>query len=190
MTHPNDMSARNITDQVLPDLIQRHGVFAYPTESVYGLGCVAADEKAVLTLLQWKRRPVSKGLIVIAAQWDQVSHWIDPSASIDWDPIHASWPGPTTWLFPINDQTPPWLHGVHSTLAIRITAYDVASRLCKDWGPLVSTSANIAGQPALRDVQALRKAFPMLQHVVSGALGGSATTSRIIDACTQKIMRG
>lgn len=53
------------------------GVIAYPTEAVWGLGCDPRQEAAVLRLLAIKRRPVDKGVIVVAASMDVLHEWVD-----------------------------------------------------------------------------------------------------------------
>jgi L-threonylcarbamoyladenylate synthase len=54
------------------------GIVAYPTEGVYGLGCLPGSAEAVLRLLQLKSRSVDAGLIVIAAELEQLEDWIQP----------------------------------------------------------------------------------------------------------------
>ena len=64
-------------------VLRRGGVIAYPTEGVWGLGCDPFDEAAVLRLLAIKRRPVGKGLILIAGALDQFD------GLLDWDALRT-----------------------------------------------------------------------------------------------------
>ena len=57
--------------------LQSGGVIAYATEAVFGLGCDPDNQQAVHKLLQIKQRPVEKGLILIAADWDQLLPYLD-----------------------------------------------------------------------------------------------------------------
>ena len=59
--------------------LRRGGLVAYPTEAVWGLGCDPANQTALARLLELKQRPWQKGLILIAARWDQLSPWLSCS---------------------------------------------------------------------------------------------------------------
>ncbi|WP_017168141.1 Sua5/YciO/YrdC/YwlC family protein, partial [Xanthomonas phaseoli] len=125
------------------------GVIAYPTEAVWGLGCDPRQEAAVLRLLEIKRRPVEKGVIVVASSVDLLRDWVDidalePERRQD---VLASWPGPHTWILPITDRAPRWVTGEHDGLAVRISAHPVVAALCAAWAaPLGSTSANLRSE--------------------------------------------
>ncbi|HEY0719815.1 MAG TPA: Sua5/YciO/YrdC/YwlC family protein, partial [Gammaproteobacteria bacterium] len=123
------------------------GLIAYPTEAVYGLGCDPLNADAVLRLLELKQRPWQKGLILIAAEQTQLEPYLLPLDSAMLARVAPTWPGPYTWLLPARDETPWWLRGEHDTLAVRVTAHPVAAALCRAFGgPIISTSANLAGK--------------------------------------------
>ncbi len=147
---------------------------AYPTEAVYGLGCDPLDGEAVARLLALKHRPRAKGLILIAAGFDQLRPFVEPLPEARMTPILASWPGPHTWLLPAAPWVPEWLRGDHATLAVRVTAHPLAAALCRAAGtPLVSTSANRAGQPPRTTPLGVRSLFPgALCTVLAGPTGG------------------
>jgi len=173
--------------------ILRHGgVVAYPTEAVYGLGCDPWDEAAVLRILALKRRPTSKGVILIAADFDQLLPFVEPLPPPLMAPVLASWPGPFTWLLPATPNTPPWLTGDHDTLAVRVTAHPVAAALCRAAGfPLVSTSANRAGRPPARSaLQVHLRLREEVDDILNGPLGGLGRPTEIRDARTGALIRG
>lgn len=111
------------------------GVIAYPTEAVWGLGCDPRQQAAVLRLLEIKRRPVDKGVIVVAASVDVLHAWVDMDALAPArrQEVLASWPGPHTWILPITAQAPRWVTGTHDGLAVRISAHPVVAALCAAW---------------------------------------------------------
>jgi L-threonylcarbamoyladenylate synthase len=171
--------------------IARGGLVAYPTEAVYGLGCDPRDGAAVRRLLALKGRPEGKGLILIAADWAQLEPFVlhlDPERMAA---IRATWPGPVTWLLPACRETPRWITGHHTTLAVRVTAHPLAAALCQRWGgPLVSTSANRAARPPARSALAVRRALGRgLDYVLTGPCGGAARPSRIRDGATGAALR-
>lgn len=169
-------------------------VLAYPTEAVWGLGCDPRDAAAVRRLLALKHRDEAQGLILIAADAAQLDAFVDWSAL---DPeqlrtVQDSWPSPNTWLIPCPPDTPAWLRGTHTTLAVRVTAHPVAAALCRAFGgALVSTSANRSGQPAPHAIDALDPDLvATLDGIVAGETGGSARPSTIRDARTGAVLRG
>lgn len=173
--------------------LRRGGVVAYPTEAVWGLGCDPFDEVAVRRVLEIKQRPATKGMIVIASDFEQLRPHLawDQLPQARQDVILASWPGPNTWLIPCHDDVPEWLRGAHDTLAVRVTGHRGAAALCRAFGgPLVSTSANRAGQPPARSAAELDPAIlERTDGRVEGETDGLAKPSTIRDARDGRILR-
>lgn len=167
------------------------GVIAYPTEAVYGLGCDPLNPAAVYRLLAMKNRPVEKGLILIAADFLQLQAFILPLGSKEMKPVHASWPGPNTWLLPANPAVPSWLTGEHTTLAVRVTAHPLAAALCRTLGgPLVSTSANLSMRhPARTSLQTRLRCDDGIDMILQGTTGAGARPTTIRDARTGETLR-
>jgi L-threonylcarbamoyladenylate synthase len=167
------------------------GIIAYPTEAVWGLGCDPWDEAACLHLLQIKDRPVEKGMILIAADMEQIDFLLAPLSNEQRDEMQKTWPGPTTWLVPDSlNQIPGWIRGEHSSVAVRVSAHPGVQALCRAFGgPLVSTSANPAGaRPARTRLQVVRT-LPELDYILPGMLGKEAQPSTIIDLLSGRVMR-
>ncbi len=167
------------------------GVIAYPTESVYGLGCDPANEQAIEKLLDLKQRSADKGLILIAASLAQLEPWLGELPAEKKHAILASWPGPVSWLWPAREEISTLLRGRHDTLAVRVTAHPQAAALCQAFGgAIVSTSANLAGEPAARTpAQVTRQFGPRLDYILEGELGGRQNPSEIRDALSGKVIR-
>lgn len=167
------------------------GIIAYPTEAVYGLGCLPRERQAVFKILRIKRRSWRKGLIVVAADLDQLRPLIDlPRGGLRAE-ILASWPGPVTWILPARPALPRWLTGARPTLAVRITDHPVARDICRRAGQaLVSTSANRAGRPPHVRVLSLRRAFGAeVDYIVAAPVGGRARPSTIRSGDTGEVIR-
>lgn len=135
------------------------GVIAYPTESVYGLGCDPFNVDAVERLLTFKQRSVKKGLILVAAGLDQIEPLLKGLTPIQRQRVQKDWPGPVTWLLPDpDDWIPGWIKGDFASVAVRVSAHPAVQDLCRAWGnPIVSSSANKAGQAPVRSEYSLRK---------------------------------
>lgn len=167
------------------------GIIAYPTEGVWGLGCDPYQADAVLRLLQLKRRPVDKGLILIAADFEQLRPFVEELEPARLRQIRASWPGPVTWLLPSRAQTPWWLRGAHDTIAVRVTAHPLAAALCSAAGSaLVSTSANISQRAPAKSALRIQSIFgERVDYALHGAIGGRGKPSEIRDARTGAVIR-
>lgn len=167
------------------------GVIAYPTEAVYGLGCDPFNETAVRRLLSIKQRPTERGLILIAADWQQIEHLVRPIPAERMAEVKATWPGPVTWLFPASGLVPTWIRGQHDTVALRVTGHSIAKQLCQRFGkPIVSTSANISAQLPLRDTISVKTAFSYkVDYILPGRVGGLENPSEIRDVMTGKVIR-
>ncbi len=162
-------------------LLKKGGVLAYPTEAVYGLGCDPFNQHAVEKIGILKHRSMSKGLILLIADWSQLMPLIGFVTDAQLDSVRATWPGPVTWVFPKSNLIPEWLSGQHDGIAIRMTAHPVSRALCTE-GPVVSTSANISGNVPVVDLLHLQELFPQgVDAVLAGDLGGLSQPSSIFD---------
>src|SRR5262245_64338287 len=79
-------------------IVRGGGVIAYPTEAVFGLGCLPRNRAAVERVLAIKRRSWRKGLIVIAASPAQLERYVALPPEPRRSEVLASWPGPNTWV--------------------------------------------------------------------------------------------
>ena len=167
-------------------------VIAYPTEAVWGIGCDPFNKAAVQRILDLKNRPVEKGLILVAANFEQLGQLLKPLHEDQIALLKRTWPGPITWLIPDESNLfPPWIKGVYESVAIRVSSQELVRDLClKFGGPIVSTSANIAGRPEIRDQSQIENVFgDNINYVVTGELGGQASTSEIRDLITGQRLR-
>lgn len=169
-------------------ILRTGGVIAYPTEGVYGLGCLPGNLAAVMRVLEVKGRDVRLGLILIGADVAQLAEWalLPEGAALPSSAEH-----PVTWLVPARPEVPMWIRGAHERIAVRITAHPVAAALCRAAGSaLVSTSANVSGRPPARTAYVLRREFgSRVDYVVPGACGPAQGPSEIRDLATGRIVR-
>jgi len=173
-------------------LLQQGGVIAYPTEAVFGLGCDPFNPVAVTELLRLKQRSPGKGLILIADNFAKLKPLLEEISEERLAAVLATWPGPYTWVFPANlARVPESIRGMHATIAVRVTAHEIARQLCQTFGgPLVSTSANFSFKDPLCTEEAVRTYFGNdLNYILPGKTGGLSKPTEIRDALTGEILR-
>ena len=171
--------------------LYRQGVLAYPTEAVWGLGCDPWSETAVAKILDLKRRPEHKGLILIGSHWDQFKPFLEGLDKGRQKELNRPYKKPLTWLIPHNGTAPDWIVGKHDSLAVRVTKHPIAAALCHLFdGPIVSTSANPQGLPAATSGFKVKCYFSKaLDYQTPGRVGGSAKASEIRDLLTGEVIR-
>lgn len=178
-------------------LLHQGAIVAYPTEAVWGLGADPANGDACRRLLQIKGRPMEKGMIMVAASMAQFSPLLAPLSEQQQAQLARGWAsqatlGPLTFLVPdLLDQVPAWIKGKHNAVALRVSDHFAVKALCDAFGgPVVSTSANRAGQPPARSQQEVEGALAdHIDHVMPGPLGGASQPSRIVDLLTGQEIR-
>lgn len=169
--------------------LKQGGVIAYPTESCYGLGCDPMNRRAVEKIFKLKGRGAAKGLILIAANRNQLRPYATRTAiEAAWH--KGLWPGPVTWVLPASKACPPWLTGGRGTVAVRITAHPGAAELCREAGmALVSTSANKSGNQPAKTWQQCQQVFGKRVRVLKGGIGARKRPSTLIDLASGKVLR-
>lgn len=167
------------------------GVIAYPTDTVYGLGCNPFNGAAVLHLLSLKQRSATHGVILVGSSLQQFRPFLQPLSKTTVQRISRPCKTPVTWVLPCLPDTPVWLTGQHDTLAIRVTDHPVAAALCEQWGgPLVSTSANVHGHPPATSPLRVRMIFnEQLDYIVHDPVGATNQPSTIRDGLTGEVLR-
>jgi L-threonylcarbamoyladenylate synthase len=172
-------------------IVRGGGVIAYPTEAVYGLGCLPHARAAVARVLAIKRRSWRKGLILIGGSLAQLERYVELPPEPQRSEVLGSWPGPYTWVLDARPDTPRWITGGRASVAVRVTAHPLARELCLAVGEaLVSTSANVSRRPPHRRLLTLRRDLgSRLDYVLAGALGGQAQPTVIRDGRSGRVLR-
>lgn len=167
------------------------GLIAYPTDTVYGLGCLPDRPRAIRRLLALKGRPADKGLILLASEPAQLAPWTAPLTDADWARIADPAAPPTTWLVPAAPGVSPLVRGAHASVAVRLTRHALVAALTALLGqPIISTSANPAGQPPVRRAADLDPALRRgVDLVLAGACGPATRPSRIRELASGRLLR-
>ena len=175
--------------------LRTQGVIAYPTESVFGLGCDPDCEQAIQKILVLKQRPAHKGLILIAASIDQLKNYADFSTLTEQQiaDITNTWPGPFTWVVPVQKNLSKLVSGDFDSVAVRVSDHPVVQQLCSEFGkPVISTSANLSGLEACVNAQQVKEMFldnPLLNTIIEEPVSGLDNPSQIHNAITGQRLR-
>jgi len=167
------------------------GIISYPTEAVFGLGCDPMNAEAIQHLLTLKNRPQSKGLILVAASFEQLEPYIQDLSPPLFNKVMKTWPGPVNWLLPANAAAPQYLRGSHRLQAVRVSQNPTIQALCREFGgAIVSTSANYSNRPPARTALQVRICFKKnVDFVINGSVGQQQQPCEIRNGLNDKILR-
>ena len=131
------------------DVLRRGGVILYPTDTVWGIGCDATNSAAVKRVYEIKRRSDSKALILLVADGDMLRRHVKVLPEVAAEMILHPGERPTTMVLDAAVGVAPELLASDGSVGMRIPREEFSSALCRAFGaPIVSTSANVSGQPA------------------------------------------
>jgi len=138
------------------ELLKRGGLVAFPTDTVYGVGALAFDAKAVESIYAAKDRPVEKAIPILIGgpeDLDKVTAELTPTAA----KLSARfWPGPLTLVVPKHLNLPEVVSAT-PTVGVRVPDHPVARTLLRAAGPLAVTSANISGEASPRTAEEVNR---------------------------------
>jgi len=177
-------------------VLRSKGVIAYPTESVWGLGCDPYSARAVEQLLALKTRPMNKGVILISGVAEHFDFLLQDLNASQRARFFCQQDRPTTWLIPDrNHRVPVWIKGEHEMVAVRVSDHPVVKHLTQKFGgAIVSTSANPAGKPTAHNRLRLMQYFSVgpdeaLNFVVPSMLDCHGRPSTIKNLITNETLR-
>ena len=130
------------------DVMRRGGLILYPTDTVWGIGCDARSSEAVRRVFELKRRADHKALIVLVSDEAMLERTVADIPDVAWELIDAA-VRPLTVVYDKGVGVAPELLGPDGSLGVRLCHDPFAAGLCRALrAPVVSTSANVSGQPA------------------------------------------
>lgn len=176
------------------DVLRKGGVILYPTDTVWGLGCDATDPEAVARIYEIKKRSDSKSLVLLADNMDMVCRYVRevPEMAVQLvevndKPMTIIYPGaiegerPSDGKFPKADRHALAFNTVaeDGSVGIRIPMSDFCRTLVAGLGrPIVSTSANISGEPAPKDFAGISEEIKQAADYVADPAFGKGATGR------------
>ncbi|MEA3344759.1 MAG: L-threonylcarbamoyladenylate synthase [Chloroflexota bacterium] len=131
------------------EVLNRGGVVAFPTDTVYGVGADVRQPKAIAKLYEIKERPLDKAIPLLLARTEDMASIAQEVPESAWHLAERFWPGALTMVMRRAPSLPSILTASGPTVAVRVPDHPVARSLIEGLGaPLAATSANISGQPS------------------------------------------
>lgn len=135
------------------EVLQAGGVILYPTDTIWGAGCDATNEKAVEKIYRIKQRAETKSMLVLIDSPAKLNNYVDEVPDMAWELIELS-TKPLTIIYPNAKNLAANLIAEDRSIGIRVTNEEFSHKLCERFRkPIVSTSANVSGEksPAFFD---------------------------------------
>ena len=130
------------------EVLEKDGTILYPTDTIWGIGCDATSQAAVQKIYHFKKRLESKSLIILLADMKDISEYVKTVPDIAHD-LMKNVERPLTIIYPNAQNLPKNVIAEDNSIAIRIVKNPFCKALIREFGkPIVSSSANIAGEPA------------------------------------------
>ena len=137
-----DIDIRNAVD-----VLKKGGVILYPTDTVWGIGCDATNEEAVRRIYRIKQRENAKSMLCLVDSANRLQRYFRTVPEVAWDLIDYA-VEPLTLILPGADGVAPSLKAEDGSLGVRVTKDEFSRQMCyRLQRPIVSTSANLSGQP-------------------------------------------
>ncbi|OEU77958.1 MAG: threonylcarbamoyl-AMP synthase [Desulfuromonadales bacterium C00003107] len=166
------------------ECLRQGGVIAYPTDTIYGLGCDIFNKKGVKKIYQIKQRDPRKPFSFICADLSDVSNYAQVS-NFAFKIMKRYLPGPYTFVLEASRVVPDVLTTKQKTVGIRIPDNPIALSIVRELGhPIVTTSANVTGSESLCDPAVIEQQVgKQLDLVIDGGtlLGEESTVISLID---------
>jgi len=153
----NKFSAQEIG--LIVDFLKKGKVIVYPTDTIYGLGCLATDKKAINKIYRIKKREKKKPLLVLISDFKMLRKYFKVDKK-QLAYLRKIWPGKVSVILNKKSNLPGYVSGRLSSVAVRLPKSGFLTKMIKELGaPVVSTSLNLSGQPHLERVSGLKKYF-------------------------------
>jgi len=163
-------------------ILQKGGVIAFPTDTVYGLGADAFNSTAVERIYEIKNRPKHRQLPLLIADVERLTTLADPIPEIAWFLARRFWPGGLTLVLPKTDSLPVYLAS-GPTIAIRVPDHPACLAIIQHLGnPIIGTSANISDQPAALTAEEVGQQLGgKIDFIINGGKCPGGKESTVVD---------
>ena len=178
-----DASSPKVIRQAF-EILQSGGLVAFPTDTVYGVGALAFDGKAVESIYTAKDRPIEKAIPILIGEAEDIRRVASEVPPMAQKLAERFWPGPLTIIVPKHRNLPDAVSATN-TVGVRVPDHDVARSVLRAAGPMAVTSANISSQSSPSTAE---EVFAQLDGRIALIIDGGKTPggvpSTVVD-CTE-----
>lgn len=157
-------------------------VIAFPTDTVYGVGCLINDQKSIERIYALKERDYNKPLAILVGSVEQAISLVKfiPDNAIDL--IEKNWPGALTIICEKSEEVPSFLNPTFNTIGIRMPNSKIALAILKKYGPMAVTSVNKSGEPALNSYKEIMDNYhDLIDCIIESNEVSSNVSSTVIE---------
>jgi tRNA threonylcarbamoyl adenosine modification protein (Sua5/YciO/YrdC/YwlC family) len=177
--HPETPQVRQL--ERIAELLQRDGVIAYPTDTLYGLGCLVSRKKAVDRIQAMKGRDPKKPMSILCADMEMLCRYTRHLDTPTFRILKQMFPGPYTAVLPCSREVPRYLQN-KQTVGLRIPDHVFCRAITQLVGePIITTSCNAAGEAPLQTSWEIEEAMGNLLDAVVDCGDPSGEASTVID---------
>jgi L-threonylcarbamoyladenylate synthase len=171
------------------EAVLRGGVVAFPTDTLYGFSCSLMDPSAVEFVYRLKKRPAHLSVIALIPEPDAIYPQVDAVPEISEVLMKRFWPGPLSIIFMASGLVQLRVRGERGTVALRVPKHPLCLALLDAvGGPLVSSSANLSGQPPCTDVPEIVRVFGnQIDVILDGGPAVATLPSTVVDVSSGKL---
>jgi tRNA threonylcarbamoyl adenosine modification protein (Sua5/YciO/YrdC/YwlC family) len=163
------------------DLLDRDGVIAYPTDTLYGLGCLVSRKKAVDRIQAMKGRDPGKPMSILCADLEMLSRYTQHMDTPTFRLLKGMFPGPYTAVLPCSREVPRYLQNKR-TVGLRIPDHTFCRAITAQVGePIITTSCNLSGQPPLATSWEIQEELGHLLDLVVDCGEPAGLASTVVD---------
>lgn len=156
-------------------------LICFPTDTVYGVGAIATDKKAVEKIYQMKRRNNKKPLPVLCSNIDQIKEYVDEIDDTVAALMKKYWPGALTIIF--NKKPGVGDHLSDNTIAFRMPNSKIALDIINRFSPIATTSVNMSGEKEINNIDEIEEKFAdWIDYIVTDEAYLSNIPSTVVDA--------
>lgn len=139
--------------------LKKGGLILYPTDTIWGIGCDATNAEAIDRVYALKKRPDAKALICMVSDFKMLNQYVSDIPEVAYDILKYA-VKPTTIIYDKPIRVAQNLLPEDESLAVRVSRHDYSKQLIRKFKrPIVSTSANISGQPSPKSFQEIDPAI-------------------------------
>lgn len=165
-----------------------HGkIIVFPTDTVYGLGCLLGDLGSVERIFQIKQRDKGKPLAILSPSLDMAKPLVaNPDDLLDLGGKY--WPGALTLVVQKSSLVDDVTTAGNPTVGIRVPNHDLALQILSHFGPMVVTSLNLSSEPSILSFEDATLFEKLVDYMIDGGTL-SAPASTVYDVTNQKVLR-